>query len=889
MYIMLSWISGLVRHRPSRLLGAMTGIALGAALLACLGAFIESSVKAMTKRSIEGLAIDWQILLLSEADAEAVHTVLRAADPKAIVESVEYAEIPGLVAATGETVQNTGDAVILGIEPTYREKFPTEIVPMLGSDAGVLLAQQTAANLHVSIGDRVTIRRAGGLLPIDVEVDGIINLPESDSLFQKIGSPASARQAPPDNVMILPADLWRRVFSAQRAAQPNFIHGEIHVRTSRSHLSATPDKAYAEELRTANHFEAGVAGRAVIADNLASKLASVRIDAFYARALFLFLGLPGIVVAVLLTIAIAGSGKLRRRQQQALLRTRGAPIATILKLAAAEAVFVGFGGAALGTGIFILVSAFLRDIFAISLSGKVSWLVTACCFSLFLALIAILQPAWSEARQSTVAAARTSSPNLGTPLWRSAYLDLALLAIAAVDLWWIAGTGYDLVLAPEGVASISVHYEAFIGPFCLWTGLGLSSLRLFEILLKRGLPIAVKLQIPPFSGKLSSTAAATLVRQRVNLSRAMALVALAVSFAVSTALFNATFQTQSRIDAELTNGSDVMVTDIHSAAIAGEILGKIKALPGVVAAGVLQHGYAYVGNDLQDIYGIDPKTIGNATHLVNAYFADGTMREILNRLTEQPEAVLVSDETVTDFQLHRGDELNLRLEHGKNDRLVPFRFVGIVREFPTAPKDSFLVANSDYLASKAPSELACTILVRVNGEPSVVAGEIHRVVESLAPVKITAIDSTQRQLTSSLAAVDLRGLTLIELSFAIVLVVGATALALFLSLSERKRSFAILAALGAKRKDLAAFMWSETWTILLGGGLVGLCIGALVAFALVRVLAGVFDPPPEVLTVPWIYLLILCATAVALTVAGVTFHLRELLNKSIVHELRSWV
>jgi putative ABC transport system permease protein len=77
MYIMLSWISGLVRHRPSRLLGAMTGIALGAALLACLGAFIESSVKAMTKRSIEGLAIDWQILLLSEADAEAVHTVLR--------------------------------------------------------------------------------------------------------------------------------------------------------------------------------------------------------------------------------------------------------------------------------------------------------------------------------------------------------------------------------------------------------------------------------------------------------------------------------------------------------------------------------------------------------------------------------------------------------------------------------------------------------------------------------------------------------------------------------------------------------------------------------------------------------------------------------------------
>src|ERR1700730_4030148 len=175
MYILFSWISGLVRHRPSRLFGAMIGIALGAALLACLGAFIESSLKVMTKRSIEGLAIDWQILLLSKADGETVHTLLRATDPKVIAESVEYAEIPGLVAATGETVQNTGDAVILGIEPTYRENFPTEIAPMLGSDAGVLLAQQTAANLHVSIGDRVTIRGTGGPLPIELKVDGIIN------------------------------------------------------------------------------------------------------------------------------------------------------------------------------------------------------------------------------------------------------------------------------------------------------------------------------------------------------------------------------------------------------------------------------------------------------------------------------------------------------------------------------------------------------------------------------------------------------------------------------------------------------------------------------------------------------------------------------------------
>jgi putative ABC transport system permease protein len=73
----------------------------------------------------------------------------------------------------------------------------------------------------------------------------------------------------------------------------------------------------------------------------------------------------------------------------------------------------------------------------------------------------------------------------------------------------------------------------------------------------------------------------------------------------------------------LTNGSDVTVSGIPSATIALELLSKLEKLPTIVAARTMQHGFAYVGNDLQDIYGIDPRTIGTATQLANAYFADG--------------------------------------------------------------------------------------------------------------------------------------------------------------------------------------------------------------------------------------------------------------------------
>src|SRR5262249_2935954 len=173
-----------------------------------------------TGRTISGLPIDWQILINSGADEKVVRAAVRETDPEAQMETIEYADVPGLAAKTGETVQTTGEAKVLGIDATYKKTFPTEIAPMAGAGEGVLGAQQTAANLHVSIGDMVTIQRPGGLPPADVKIDGIISLPDAGSIFQKFGAAATAGpQAPPDNVLALPVDLWRRLFSEQTAAQ----------------------------------------------------------------------------------------------------------------------------------------------------------------------------------------------------------------------------------------------------------------------------------------------------------------------------------------------------------------------------------------------------------------------------------------------------------------------------------------------------------------------------------------------------------------------------------------------------------------------------------------------------------------------------------------------
>jgi len=90
-----------------------------------------------------------------------------------------------------------------------------------------------------------------------------------------------------------------------------------------------------------------------------------------------------------------------------------------------------------------------------------------------------------------------------------------------------------------------------------------------------------------------------------------------------------------------------------------------------------------------------------------------------------------------------------------------------------------------------------------------------------------------------------------------------------LGLAERRQSFALLAALGARPGQLRSFLWGEGMVILIGGVASGSILGVAIARVLVAVLTGVFDPPPASLVVPWGYVGLLLASAVASTVAAV--------------------
>ncbi len=307
-----------------------------------------------------------------------------------------------------------------------------------------------------------------------------------------------------------------------------------------------------------------------------------------------------------------------------------------------------------------------------------------------------------------------------TPLWQRTYLDILLLALAAILFWQSQNAGYQIVLAPEGVPQSSVDYNAFLAPLFLWIGIALFTVRFLRLALGRGRGFLTG-TLHPVAGRLSGIVAASLSRQKNRLTRGVVLL---------------------------------------------------------------------------------------------------------------------------------------------------------------------LVANAAYVAGQTGSNAAEIVLLRATGEPSALAAAAREASASLPGVTVTDVRASLRLIQSSLTAVDLAGLTRLELVFAILMAVGSAGIVFALNLADRRRALVLLSALGATRRQIGAFIWSEALIILVVGLILGLATGAAVAQILVKMLTGVFDPPPQSLAIPWAYLLLLAACAILASIAAV-LTTQAAARKSLIEGLKT--
>jgi putative ABC transport system permease protein len=388
---------------------------------------------------------------------------------------------------------------------------------------------------------------------------------------------------------------------------------------------------------------------------------------------------------------------------------------------------------------------------------------------------------------------------------------------------------------------------------------------------------AVTFLVGRSAGKRATTTRAFLLssasRRGAAINRGLVLVGLLLAFGVNLGIFTATYDQQANVDAQLTLGGDVTASAPPGITAHRNLAATIAAVPGVKAATAVDHSYAYVGPDLQDTFGIDPNTLTRATHLRDSYFVGGSAAQMLARLKARPDGVLVSKETIADYSLNIGDLLRLRvLDHRSGSfHVVPFHVVGVVQEFPSAPRDSFMVANLSYL-SAADNAGGPNVVFAAADDPKGTAARIAQVTRADGTI-VKDVSEAGAAVSSSITSVDLRGISKILEAFTVLLAAAAMGLFIALGQVERRHEFATMAAVGARMPEIRAFAWSEAALVLIAGVMLAAVLGWLLSEMLVAMLQHVFDPPPDALAVPWRYLgelagAAVLATSLAVALAG---------------------
>lgn len=418
---------------------------------------------------------------------------------------------------------------------------------------------------------------------------------------------------------------------------------ELHLRTDRArYAAADPAAALVSATALRRTIERIAPGAATVIDNVSDGLRSAQGDVTLAKILFLFLGIPGVLLAAYLANYATGLLAEAERRELATLRARGAGPAHLLRALAVETVVIGALGAIAGLALAAAVLTVLlggplpAGASAGALAGSAALAVAAGFLTTALALylprrFALLREATAERRELV--------PSGAAPFWLRAHVDLALIVLAAVVEAITVLAGGFKPTAAEG-QSVSLSFYTLLSPLLLWAGLTLLLVRLVLVVARRRTPRANA----PFGPLVAGLVRRALGRRSRPFVAGLIALALAVAFGTSLSLFVSTYARDQASDARFVVGADVRVTPSTQAPLA--LTDTTLAVPGVRdATAVIALSGVLVGSDKRALAAVDPAGYLAVAAPADAFFKPQTAAAAFAGLTD-PTAILISDELV---------------------------------------------------------------------------------------------------------------------------------------------------------------------------------------------------------------------------------------------------
>jgi putative ABC transport system permease protein len=787
----------------------------------------------------------------------------------AAADALSFADLPpGSLRSGATTVRDP--VRVFAFDARYARRYPS-IRIVAGSLAGgaALLSAEAARRLAARPGTRVWLRIPGRRAPLAVSVGGVADLARARPLFySRKASRLEDFIYVPNSVVVSPQTFRRAVVPAFRAAGAKVGRqvkslpvSELDVLVDRSRLATDPGRALAQTQAVARSIDAVAPGRDYLVDNVSNALGVAKADAAVGGRMFLFLGLPGALLAAFLA-AYAGSVlAAAQRREHATLRIRGADRGQLRRMLLLRTLALAGTGSVLGVGLgflsamavlgpHALLSAAAADLAASAVTGSAIGTATT-ALALYVPGRRALRREIGEERAELATAAAMPRRR------RLAHAAVVAVAAAVALLAWRSAAFDPPTTSVSAGESVSLPSRLLLGPLVAWVG-GVA------VAVRCALALASRLRTAP-AARFGSPVSGTLVRSIRRRSRALAAPiagsGLVIAFGMALALFGATYDGAKAADAMFVVGSDLRVTPSvlsprpHPPSYGSRLeVGGVAAVTPVVSK---LDNAVLIGPDDQDratLTAIDPAGFSRVAAPSDAFFAGGTASRSMAALAEHSRALLVNAAAADALSIEPGDDVRVLLARGtRRQRLATFRVAGLFTRLPGFPAGTDLVARLDDYAAATRTSDVDFFLARVAGGGDAALARAAAALRAgpgrTDPIDVqttaTALDKDQ----SSLTALDVHRLVDLDALYTLLMSAAVIAMFVFGLVLERRREYVALLAQGMRTAELRALVLGEAALVASCGLACGLLVGTGMAALLVHVLRALFILHPR-LTFP---------------------------------------
>jgi putative ABC transport system permease protein len=812
---------------------------------------------------------------------------------------------PGSLRASGVTVSHP--VRVFGFDRRYQQHYPS-IRITAGSFRGgsALLSAEASQALSANPGASVELSLPGRAQRLSLPVSGIADLSQANPLFYSRNSTKLEDFLyVPDAVIVSPATFKNAIlpaFQAVAAARGTTLKSppvqEVDVTVERSRLQSDPARALAQTEAVARSIGQIAPGQDYLIDNISNTLKVAKDDAAVGKRMFLFLGLPGVLLAAFLAAYTGSVLVSTQRRERANLRTRGADRGHLLGMLLYRTLIFSGVGSVLGVGLgFLSVIAILgwatlseaaaSDLLASGLIGV--------GVGMFTTAVALYLPGRRSLRRE-IGQERREMTAASVPAWLRLRLDFALLAAAAIaEVIAFRAGAFD---APSGSVyagqAVSLPSHLLLPALVAWLGGTLLSIRVFQGAASR-LPVPAP---PNFGPLIRGTLSRSLRRRSWVSASGIVGVGLAVAFGISLATFSATYDAAKAADSKFVVGSDLRVTPSvlsphpHPPSFASRL-----QVPGVSAATPVVfklENSVLIGphnRDLKDLAAIDPASFERVAPLSDSFFVDRSAAGAMAALQADPRGLLVDSETASDLSVETGDRVKVILARGTNkETQETFRVLGLFERFPGFPQGTNLVANLGHYEQTTGSKRADFFLAQAADDSHV---GLARAVTSLKsgpgkqdPIKIDTTETTLAKDQSSLTALNVHGLVDLDSLYTLLISAAGIAIFVFGLMLQRRREYVTQLAQGMLIREVRTLVVGEAVLVAVCGLAAGLLVGGGMGYLLVHILRPLFILDPSV-TFPAGKIVTLAVLVIAATLASAlsaTMILRRLRPTEILRE-----